>query len=113
MSRTRVSIEMVLPTIARKCICNPPANNRFSSIPIYPFFKKKKKKIIIKLAFSNQNTRSEIVLFSFRNEESMLYTNENRDLISRLSIIINDEMDELIVGQVVKNILSRTFMSRI
>lgn len=42
----------------------------------------------------------------------MLYTNENRDLISRLSIIINDEMDELIIGQVVKNILSRTFMSR-
>lgn len=50
----------------------PPANNRFPSIPIYPFFLKK-----IKLAFSNQNTHIEIILF-FRSEESVLYTNENK-----------------------------------
>lgn len=78
-----------LPTIARKCICIP-ANNRFPSIPIYPvffFFK-------IKLAlffFSPTKTPSitEIILF-FERRIYLCANENNRDLISHLSIIIID-----------------------
>lgn len=92
-----------LPTIARKCICIP-ANNRFPSIPIYPvfffFFK-------IKLAlffFSPTKTPSitEIILF-FERRIYLCANENNRDLISHLSIIIIDS------GQINQRLFSRIF----